>query len=280
MSFGIQNFKRQLQDRSWLTALMPFVMVVLILYLCWKLASLFWLLIAPPQVMQIEPVYLGSQQTQLPNISHFALFYEQGQSAAQSNDQLVMSLQGVMQANPRQYSSAVIKIAEKTDRYRLGETIEGTNYQLADVAWNHVVLKQNTGATRMLEFPGIANGLDHSQLDSLSTNQINTNRATVNTVDQHLGQATQQLEQQREQYLQNMGVQQVGQGYEISQKTPLALRQRLGLQPGDRILSLNGQHPSAGQTEAQLLEQARQQGQVRLEIQRGDQVMTVQQDFK
>ena len=60
----------------------------------------------------------------------------------------------------------------------------------------------------------------------------------------------------------------------------MALRNKLGLQPGDRIMSLNGQTVGQGQTEAQLLEQARREGQVRLEIKRGDQVMTVQQDFK
>jgi len=45
-------------------------------------------------------------------------------------------------------------------------------------------------------------------------------------------------------------------------------------------LSLNGQTLSQGQTEAQLLEQARREGQVKLEIKRGDQVMTIQQDLK
>ena len=71
-----------------------------------------------------------------------------------------------------------------------------------------------------------------------------------------------------------------GQGYEITARTPAALRNRLGLQPCDRILSLNGQTVGQGQNEAQLLEQARQDGQVRLEVQRGDQVITVQQNFK
>jgi len=45
-------------------------------------------------------------------------------------------------------------------------------------------------------------------------------------------------------------------------------------------MSLNGQAVGQGQSEAQLLEQARREGQVKLEIKRGDQVMTVQQDFK
>ena len=71
-----------------------------------------------------------------------------------------------------------------------------------------------------------------------------------------------------------------GGSFEVTARTPVALRNKLGLQPGDRIMSLNGQTVGQGQTEAQLLEQARHEGQVRLEIKRGDQVMTVQQDFK
>ena len=46
---------------------------------------------------------------------------------------------------------------------------------------------------------------------------------------------------------------------------PAALRNKLGLQPGDRILSLNGQSVGQGQNDAQLLEQARREGQVKLE---------------
>ena len=66
----------------------------------------------------------------------------------------------------------------------------------------------------------------------------------------------------------------------MTSNTPAALRTKLGLQPGDRIVSLNGQAVGQGQNDAQLLEQARREGQVKLEIKRGDQVMTIQQNFK
>lgn len=47
------------------------VFAFLVLWLCWKLASLFWWVIAPPQMMQFDRVELGSQQPQIPNISTF-----------------------------------------------------------------------------------------------------------------------------------------------------------------------------------------------------------------
>ena len=68
-------------------------------------------------------------------------------------------------------------------------------------------------------------------------------------------------------------------GFEVTERTPTALRNKLGLRPGDRIVSLNGQTVGQGQTDVQLLEQARRAGQVKIEIKRGDQVMTIQQNF-
>ena len=74
----------KIQQLNWKQAdrAAPILLVLLILYLCWKLASIFWLLVAPPQVMQVEPIALGSQQAQVPNIAAFALFQEVGGAAA------------------------------------------------------------------------------------------------------------------------------------------------------------------------------------------------------
>ena len=69
---------QKIQQLRWqkLDQLSTLVLAILILWLCWKLASLFWWIVAPPQPMQFDRVELGSQQTQVPNISSFALFNE------------------------------------------------------------------------------------------------------------------------------------------------------------------------------------------------------------
>ena len=95
-----------------------------------------------------------------------------------------------------------------------------------------------------------------------------------------LGQAIQQMQDNREQYLKNMGVTGGGSdGYEISDRTPSNLKNTLGLRSGDRILSINGQTVGQGLSEVQLLEQVRREGHAKIEIKRGDQVMTIQQSF-
>ena len=273
----MQQFRWQKVDK--LSAL---VLALLILWLCWKLASLFWWVIAPPQPMQFERVELGSQQAQVPNISSFALFNEPAMSSAQDNVNL--ELQGVLIGYPSYLSSAVIKLDDKAERYRVGENVGSTSYQLAEVYWDHVVLKQGNGATREVKFKGLENGL-YQPITPVLNNENNVPSQTQaptpaqNSTQSALGQAIQQMQDNREQYLKNMGVSGGSEGYEISDRTPSGLKNTLGLRSGDRILSINGQTIGQGLSEVQLLEQVRREGHAKIEIKRGDQVMTIQQSF-
>ncbi|WP_436899411.1 type II secretion system protein N [Acinetobacter gyllenbergii] len=273
----------KIQQLRWqkLDKLGGLVLVLLILWLCWKLASLFWWVVAPPQPMQFDRVELGSQQAQVPNISSFALFNEP--AATSADDNVNLELQGVLLGQPNYLSSAVIKLNDSAERYRVGETVGSTSYQLAEVYWDHVVLKQGNGATREVKFKGLDKGL-YQPIDPVLNHTNNVPPAaaapTQNSPQSALGQAIQQMQDNREQYLKNMGVSSGGaDGYEISDKTPSNLKNTLGLRSGDRILSINGQTVGQGLNEVQLLEQVRREGHAKIEIKRGDQVMTIQQSF-
>ena len=264
----------------------PVILLLLILYLCWKLAALFWLLIAPPQAMQLDRVELGSQQAQIPNIGAFSLFQEVGQSVGAIETTNII-LQGVVVASPSYNSSAVLKINDQVDRYRVGEMLANSGFELAEVYWDRVILRRSTGATQEVLFKGLENGLNQpivpetsASSSSIPAMPSNSGMPEQPSPQNEIGRAIQQMQENKDQYLQNMGVSAADGSYEVTSRTPAALRNRLGLRPGDRILSLNGQTLSQGQTEAQLLEQARREGQVKLEIKRGDQVMTIQQDLK
>lgn len=271
----LQQFRWQQFDKT-----SAFILVLLILWLCWKLASLFWLVVAPPQPMQFDRVALGSQQAQVPNISSFALFNEPTTTTAQDN--VNVELQGVLLGYPSYLSSAVIKLNDTAERYRVGETIGSTSYQLAEVYWDHVILKQDNGATREVKFKGLDNGLYQPIAPVLNPQAATpqTSAPAQNSSQSALGQAIQQMQENREQYLKNMGVSGGGSdGYEISDRTPTNLKNTLGLRSGDRILSINGQTVGQGLSEVQLLEQVRREGHAKIEIKRGDQVMTIQQSF-
>ncbi|MCI3880692.1 type II secretion system protein N [Acinetobacter higginsii] len=274
---------QKMQQLRWqkLDKLSGLILALLILWLCWKLASLFWWIVAPPQPMQFDRVDLGSQQAQVPNISSFALFNEP--AATSADDNVNLELQGVLLGQPNYLSSAVIKLNDTAERYRVGETVGSTSYQLAEVYWDHVILKQGNGATREVKFKGLDKGLYQPiapVLNSANNAQPPTVAPTQNTPQSALGQAIQQMQDNRDQYLKNMGVSGGGtDGYEISDKTPSNLRNTLGLRSGDRILSINGQSVGQGLNEVQLLEQVRREGHAKIEIKRGDQVMTIQQSF-
>ncbi|MCH7381738.1 MULTISPECIES: type II secretion system protein N [Acinetobacter] len=274
---------QKMQQLRWqkLDKLSGLILALLILWLCWKLASLFWWVVAPPQPMQFDRVDLGSQQAQVPNISSFALFNEP--AATSADDNVNLELQGVLLGQPNYLSSAVIKLNDTAERYRVGETVGSTSYQLAEVYWDHVILKQGNGATREVKFKGLDKGLYQPiapVLNSANNVQPPTVATTQNTPQSALGQAIQQMQDNRDQYLKNMGVSGGGtDGYEISDKTPSNLKNTLGLRSGDRILSINGQSVGQGLNEVQLLEQVRREGHAKIEIKRGDQVMTIQQSF-
>ena len=130
MAINIDKFKQL--DLQTFNKAAPALLVLLILYLCWKLAALFWLVVAPPQALQVERVELGSQQSRIPNISSFALFQETGQSAVSAEVSNIL-LQGVMVASPSYLSSAVLKLNDQVDRYRVGESLRNCGYELAEV---------------------------------------------------------------------------------------------------------------------------------------------------
>lgn len=284
------SLKEQLEQISWkkLDKVAPIVLLLLILALCWKLAAMFWWTIVPPQTMQPENVQLGSQQPQVPNISSFALFYEANQGASQVDESIPMQLQGVVVGYPNRNSSAVIKVNETADRFIVGQNIENSGYQLAEVYWDHVVLRQANGATRELKFASLGdlyqpidpNSAGSSNVPPAQVPQEIPSEAQPNNSQTALSQAIEKMNQDKDQYLKNLGVNtQGGQGYEVTDQTPAALRNKLGLRSGDRIISLNGQAVGQGQSDVQLLEQAKREGKVRIEIKRGDQVMTIQQSL-
>ena len=282
------DFREQLENFSLkkIDRLAPVVLFILILALCWKLASIFWWVVAPPQVMQPGQVMPGSQQQQIPNISGFSLFYEQGATASGADDSVPMQLQGVVVSYPARMSSAVIKTGEVADRIVVGQMVGDTSYQLSEVYWDRVILKQGNGVTRELKFTGL-DTLDQPIAPVLGgSSDMPATQATVppltnSSSDQNaLNQAIQKMNEDREQYMKNMGVNAGGgQGYEVTEQTPSVLKNKLGLRAGDRILSLNGQPVGQGQSDVQLLEQAKREGKVKIEIKRGDQVMTIQQSL-
>ena len=229
----------------------------------------------------------------MPDIVRFSLFEEQGQNPQSQQVDLPVKLEGVVLASPRHLSSAVLRVNNNASSYRVGETIEDTNMTLAEVYWDRVFIRESSGQTREVKFGDETSTANlppsDMQLNSSSSHTSNalpstqpnhaTSRNNNRSPDRAIDQAIEKLKQDREQYLGQMGVNNTQNGFEVTDQTPPALRARLGLKPGDKVVSVNGQNLSSGVNEAQLLEQVRQAGQAKIEIQRGDQTMTIQQSM-
>ena len=263
-------------DWQKLDKLAPFIFFLIMVWLCWRLASLVWWFVVPPQTPIVSTVTLGSQQKVLPDIVRFSLFEEQGVNPqAQQQSNLPIKLEGIMLANPRHLSSAVIRVNNKASSYRVGQTIDETSITVQDVYWDRITVRESNGQTREVLFgePSVAANV------ATTNNQTSMQSSSNNQAQNAIGGAIESLQNNRDQYLSEMGVVTSGGGFEVSERTPPALRARLGLKPGDKIVSVNGQPLSAGMNEAQLLEQMRKTGQAKIEIQRGEQTLTIQQNF-
>ena len=127
----------------------------------------------------------------------------------------------------------------------------------------------------------VATGDPHDREDSAPTmatsNAANTSPSGASSA---IGGAIQGLQQNASGYLSQMGVAATGQGYLVTDAMSAGLKNRLGLQTGDKVLSVNGQNVGQNPTQdAQLLRQVQQAGQAQIQVQRGDQVVTVRQSF-
>lgn len=136
-------------------------------------------------------------------------------------------------------------------------------------------------ATQAISGAPVATGDPHDREDSAPTMATSTGANTSPSgASSAIGGAIQGLQQNASGYLSQMGVAATGQGYLVTDAMSAGLKNRLGLQTGDKVLSVNGQNVGQNPTQdAQLLRQVQQAGQAQIQVQRGDQVVTVRQSF-
>lgn len=299
-----------------LTKTYAWLLFLALVWLTWMLAKMVWLVIAPPVAPSLQPVPLvANQQNQTMNHQALDIFaYPQPQ--VQQLPPPDVKVVGVTIASNDRFSFAMLNSNNKIRSYRVGDLIDNTPYQLAEVKKDHIILKDMNGQTTKIEF-GKPFELDQSS-DNRSKNPQNpvmnnntlTNIAvpppvtnngqvtpdmsgyrpqTPNMVSQApppvtnsapLNEAITELEQNPAGYLTQMGVTTSGQGYTVTDNMPANIKDRLGLQTGDKVISVNGQNIGQDPSQdAQLLRQVQESGQAQVQVQRGDQVITIRQSF-
>lgn len=258
----------------------PWILFVLVVWLCWKIAALIWLLVAPPQPPVARDIALSTQTVSaVPNITGFSLFKENRAELAATQNmevQVPLKLEGIFLAVPASQSAAVIRVNNVSSRYKVGQQLEGTSQRLLGVAWDHIRLGYSDGRESTLYFgdeaASNAAAVNVPVVAATPANQPQNTQAAI-------GDAIRQLQNNPSAYLSQIGVQPTAQGYEVTAGAPAELRNKLGLRPGDKIVSLNGRPLGQVQNDVRVLEQIQQQRNAQIEIRRGEQTMTIQQNF-
>jgi len=275
-------------------------------WLCWTAARLLWLLLAAPVAPELPLLSLqDTTGSSTDNSSLFAIFADPDPIAAAVLPPPNVGLKGVLLAAPESLSSALLDVDGEVKNYRIGDRLKDSGYTLIAVDWNAVIIADAADKQTVIRMAD-ALLLDQSDktLGAVSNQRLPDNNMlpaapiikgaltldndtdsaadTANESDPKsaIGEAVTALQENPASYLSRMGVMASGEGYQVTAAMPAGLRNRLGLEPGDRVMTVNGQSVgnNPGQ-DASVLQQIQQAGEAQIEVKRGEQVITIRQQF-
>ena len=282
------------------------LLLLAIVWLCWSAARLLWLLLAAPLAPALPLAPLQSTANSSTDHSGlFAIFSDPDPIAAPVQPPPNVSLKGVLIAIPESLSSAMLDVNGEVKNYRIGDTLKDSDYTLVAVDWNEVIIADAYDKEVVIRMPeampldqsamlagavGNQRLPDNSMLPNLSNApmpeqgnpemQPNSDASNDSKPQSPIDEAVTELQSNPASYLSRMGVMASGESYQVTAAMPAKLRNRLGLEPGDKVLTVNGQSVGSnpGQ-DASILQQVKQSGEAQIEVQRGDQVITIRQQF-
>ena len=274
-------------------------------WLCWTAARLLWLLVAAPMAPTL-PLMPSQNNQATPHYSGlYAIFADPVPATAAVQPPPNVLLKGVLLAVPDRLSSALLDVNGEVKNYRIGDSLQNSGYTLVAVDWNAVIIadaNDQQTVIRMADAIALdqrgqaAGAIGNQRLPDGSQNMGATmqnmpmqdgavdNNASATTENSNpespIAEAVTALQENPASYLSRMGVMASGEGYQVTAAMPAGVRSRLGLEPGDKVLSVNGQSVGNNPTQdAGLLQQVQQSGQAKIEVKRGDKVITVNQQF-
>ena len=283
------------------------LLLVAIIWLCWVAARLLWLILAPPiaPALPIQSIQNNSNTT-ADNSNLFAIFADSEATAVALQPPPNVLLKGVLLAIPDSLSSAMLDVNGEVKNYRIGDSLKDSGFTLIAVDWNAVIIADAADQQTVISMPealpldqrgldtnaiansrlpnsnGSNNSLPLPEGNAIAIDNPMANAADAKPKDANsaIGEAVTALKENPASYLSSMGVMASGEGYQVTAAMPSGLRNRLGLEAGDKVLSVNGQ--TVGSNPAQdagVLQQVQQSGEAQIQVQRGDQVITIRQQF-
>lgn len=268
--------------------------VLAVLWMAWTLAGLLWLLSGraaaplPPPAAAPRHEAPAVDVGQLASLNLFGAppVAPAGGGAVNAPDTtLQLRLAGVFVNVVAAASSAIV--AERNNPsaparvYRINDSLPG-GAVLAEVHDDRIVIRRGDGASEVLRFEktGLLDGSQapaagsvlRAEADDASAGDAVDVRAALDSAIAAMGRNP-------EAFIQQFGLKPGPLGYEITAATPEDLRGAIGLQPGDRILSVNGRRLGNPRQDQEALSALKTSGAARVEIQRGGQIVTIERKF-
>ena len=277
------------------------LLLLAIAWLCWTAARLLWLLLAAPLAPALPLAPLHNNAKSANDYSGlFAIFADPDPVATAVQPPPNVELKGVLIAIPESMSSALLNVNGEVKNYRIGEGLKDSDYILVAVDWNSVIIADANDKETVISMPEampldqsdmLAGGVSNQRLPN--NNMLPTAPQTLQdtppepaeTTDENnpqsaIEEAVTALQENPASYLSRMGVMASGESYQVTAAMPSKLRNRLGLEPGDKVLTVNGQNVGNNPAQdASVLQQVQQAGEAQIEVQRGEQVITIRQQF-
>lgn len=253
------------------------------LWMAWVLAGLVWLasghnsarLPAPAQpARRAAPVVDVSRLAALNLFGQPPLATAKGEAANAPDTSLQLRLTGVFVNADAELSSAIVGERNNPSApakvYRVNESLPG-GATLVEVYDDRILIHRGgEGAGEVLRF-------EKSSLLGGDTAASERQPAAGNgDARSLLGNAVQAMAVDPEGFLQQMGLKASDNGYEVTAETPENMRNAVGLQAGDRIVSINGRRLGNPRRDRNVLGELQSGGKVKVEIQRGGQTVTLE----
>lgn len=273
---------------------------LLTLILAYQLAVFTWMIIDQPVLVLPEPVKGQSTQgiKQSHDMAAWHLFGDaadlpvvQEEEISAPETRLRLSLMGVFVAENKADSSAIIaEQGREGEFFRIGDRVQG-RARLAQVYEDKVIL-DNSGKLETLAFDDAAksasSGFKSSQPKKVAPKKRSSTKrdskafkkrlTKVRTPEDFVSFAKEELETDPYQAMENVGLKQSGNGYEVTNNA--SMLKNLGMKAGDKLLSINGQPLGDPLADKELIDQVYAQGTAVIEVERDGRRFKVNHQFK
>ncbi|MBQ0753230.1 MAG: hypothetical protein KBT87_08855 [Gammaproteobacteria bacterium] len=277
-------------SEPWQQRIRSALMLVLLVWLAWMLASTFWLFVSGPT----DPVALDrnmvvlqastdsadsatSMQRSEEHVRSWELFgplaVEQALVAEAPETRLRLELLGVFENVEAGLGSAIISEQGKDgDLYHPGDKVPG-NATLEEIYGDRVILLRmgQREALRMKEIELSGEVAQVSESSSLRTSSASQDRLSNQSED-----GGEDLVEQRNMIISRLGLTPSDSGgYAIGSSAPAQVLQVVGLRSGDVLVSVNGHDVGNEEADIAALQEFRNTGAASIVVQRGAQRFTV-----